>query len=84
MPKYAYECQNCIHAFEIYHSMSEKLLDCPECQITGSLAKIPSLTQSFADKEKKSSKPGKIVNSYIQDAKQELKKQKQKLKKVEY
>ncbi len=31
MPTYDYECKECGHKFEEFHSMSKKLKKCPEC-----------------------------------------------------
>jgi putative FmdB family regulatory protein len=83
MPKYAYRCDECENEFEIYHSISDKLKDCKSCNSIQSLIRIPSVTISVVKKDNKL-KIGEVVNSHIEDARQELKKEKEKLKKVTY
>ncbi len=62
--------------------MSATQKECIEC---GSLKifKIPSLSVTKTNSNG-SSKPGKIVNTYIEDAKLEVKKQKKQLRSEEY
>lgn len=35
MPTYAYHCEVCNEEFEEYHSMSEKVEECPKCKAAG-------------------------------------------------
>ena len=83
MPKYAYRCSECENEFEIYHSINDKLKDCKSCESIESLIRIPSLITKVVKKDNKL-KIGEVVNSHIEDARQELKKEKEKLKKVTY
>lgn len=32
MPTYQYECEECGHTFEVLHSMTKRLKECPECK----------------------------------------------------
>tara|TARA_R110002051_G_scaffold323545_2_gene417552 strand:- start:736 stop:1008 length:273 start_codon:yes stop_codon:yes gene_type:complete len=86
MPKYAYRCSECENEFETYHSISDKLRNCDLCfQISGeTLIRIPSLTIKVVKKVNNNTKVGEVVNSHIEDARQELKKEKEKLKKITY
>jgi len=84
MPKYSYKCSECETLFEIVHPMSEKLSDCLECEISGSLSRIP---YSFTTKHKTFSgklKAGTIVEESINDFRKDLKEQKKELKNTEY
>ena len=75
MPKYTYKCKECEHIFEITHSMGERLTDCIECNTIESLAKIPhQIATQFKNKE-----VGSIVDSYIEEAKEEVREEKKKL-----
>jgi putative FmdB family regulatory protein len=84
MPKYAYRCNECENEFQIYHSMNDKLKDCESCELTGSLVRIPSLTTRVHKNTDNNTKVGEVVKSHIEDAKQQLKKEKEKLKKITY
>ena len=81
MPRYVYRCKKCEHIFEVTHSMSEKLKDCPACEVLDSLFRVPSNTIKKVSKKKK---VGEIVKQHIKDAKEELKKDKKKMKIEEY
>lgn len=74
MPLYCYRCQDCYHEFEVRHSMSFEDQTCTECSSTN-VFKLPSLSQTRTSL-KTSSRPGKVVDQYIQDVKKELKQEK--------
>ncbi len=82
MPVYCYRCPDCGIDFEKRHSMNTVQDKCVEC---GSLKifKIPSLSNTKSPSSAPS-KPGKIVSTYIKDAKLEIKKHKQQLRSEEY
>ena len=84
MPKYIYRCNECEDQFEIYHSMSDKLRDCESCEITGSLIRVPSFTTKVTRSANDNVKVGHVVTSHIEDARQQLKKEKEKLTKITY
>ena len=77
MPRYAYRCRMCTREFEVFHGMSEKLENCEEC--SGVLFRIPSTT--FTTKKiGGNEKPGQIVKEFIEDVKEEVEAEKQKMK----
>ena len=77
MPRYAYRCRTCTREFEVFHGMSEKLENCEEC--SGVLFRVPSTT--FTTKNTGGNeKPGQIVKDFIEDAKEEIEAEKQKMK----
>jgi len=84
VPKYIYRCSECENEFETYHSMSDKLKDCEACELTGSLVRIPSLTIKVFKNTDNNTRVGEVVKSHIEDARQQLKKEKEKLKKITY
>lgn len=83
MPKYVYHCSSCKETYEIFHGMSEDHEVCEMCKKRGTLIRVPGLIGSLKFVEKES-KPGKIVNEYIVNAKKELKQEKKALKEKEF
>jgi hypothetical protein len=62
--------------------MSEKKTDCEHCNALGSLFKIPSLSEDPLQVSR-DRKTGAIVDEYIRNVKEEIKKEKRALKDVE-
>lgn len=81
MPVYCYKCNDCSEEFEVRHSMSFDGQLCLNCD-SSSVFKVPSIGQAKVSK-KSSSRPGKIVDEYIRDAKKEIKQEKLKLRSEE-
>ena len=85
MPVYLYRCRSCEETFEVRHSMSEEHTECVKCG-SESIFRVPSLSEikpqsslSYEDKRR----PGKIVNDFIEETKQAVKKEKRELQKEE-
>jgi hypothetical protein len=77
VPTYCYACKKCKLNFEVRHSMSYEDQKCIFCE-SKEIFKIPSLLEK---KPKiKSSKPGKVVEEYIEDTKKQIKKEKNNMK----
>ena len=78
MPKYSYKCTNCQEVLTKYHGFTERLSDCPLCESSDCLVRTPSsfVTEKQDDRPKK---VGELVNEYIDETREELKKQKEKL-----
>ena len=74
MPKYSYRCSHCCKEFEIYHSMFEEITKC-DCG-SDNIERIPSLSFSVSNHDK----AGKLVKEFIENTKQDIKAEKQKLK----
>ena len=83
MPRYTYICKKCEKIFVATHSMNEKLKNCSffECQENGELERIPAIINK---KKAKDEKEGQEVKRYIEETKNEVKKEKQKLTQQEY
>ena len=79
MPTYCYRCLDCKEEFEARHSMSYDQQVCLRCE-SQNLIKISSFTTSKKKSESSNTRPGKIVDDYIREAKQEIKKEKKQLK----
>lgn len=79
MPKYAYRCKECDHAFETVHGMFVKLQNCDECSMDGTLLRVPSVSYSMKSKVSSDKKTGEIVKEFIDSAKQEVEKQKKEM-----
>ncbi len=80
MPVYCYKCTDCKQEFEARHSMSFEEQKCIHCG-SESIFKVPSLSKNniFSG----ANRPGKVVDKYIKDAKQEIQREKIKLKSEE-
>lgn len=84
MPKYTYKCKECKNCFDIVHGMLVKLKDCDACNTIGTLFRVPSVSYSMINKEDKGPKTGAVVKEFIEDAKQDLKKEKAEMQREEY
>lgn len=83
MPKYAYKCAACNDHFEAFHLMSEVLKDCNKCGEKCSLKKVISFPINV-QKNNKEQKVGEVVKQHIEEAKEDIKKEKKKLREQEY
>tara|TARA_R110000765_G_scaffold111732_1_gene203676 strand:+ start:64 stop:327 length:264 start_codon:yes stop_codon:yes gene_type:complete len=85
MPKYVYKCADCEFIFEANHSIKDKLKDCPSCNITNSLGRLPT---SFSVVKPNSTitnqKAGTVTKEKIEEFREELKSDKEKLKNRDY
>ena len=80
MPRYAYRCEECEIYFEIVHSIKEKLIDCEGCNTEGALKRVPYVSRLL----KKGDSSGKLVVQHIEETRNELAEEKEKLRKVEH
>ena len=67
--------------FEVTHSMSEKRRDCPSCNTSDSLFRVPS---NVVKKVARTKKVGDVVKAHIEEVKQEVKEEKERIRKEEY
>ena len=78
MPRYSYKCDSCETCFLAMHPSDEVLEKCNICDSTGSLTKL--LTKpTYVAKGRKNKKVGQLTEDFIDEARQDLKKQKQDL-----
>ena len=85
MPKYAYHCKTCGDDFYAFHLMSEKLEKKEGCKNKKdcSLSKVPSFPINL-NKIDRVEKVGDLVKQHIEEAKEDIKREKEKLKKKEF
>ena len=86
MPKYVYFCKECEETFETKHSLQKICTICQVCEAEGNLERKP--TGFFLSKKQGNltgkSQPGEVVKTTIEEAKEELELDQNKLKKREY
>ena len=80
MPRYTYRCNSCEEEAEVIHRMSEKRTLCEQCG-EETLERVPS--QIFSTKPEPLQRTGAIVDSYIENAKKEVEREKKILKERE-
>jgi putative FmdB family regulatory protein len=80
MPRYEYKCKDCENTVILSHSRKDVVAVkiCPNCDSSSELERIYSFTIS-KDAVQKENKPGSLVKSHIEEAKEELKEEKKKL-----
>ena len=84
MPRYTYHCEACEIIFQVAHSIKERLTDCEECNSKDVLKRIPSVPLILNKKENNhKQKVGSFVKEYIENAKEDLKQEKEELLKQE-
>ena len=77
MPNYMYKCISCGQVINIFHSFAEKATDCELCGAENSLQRDFSAPFTFTGKSiEKKSQPGQVVNEFIEQAKEQIKKDK--------
>ncbi len=76
MPSYVYECSDCRDVTEVFHSMSEERTDCETCGAENTLNKIPEVPIYL-----KKNDAGNIVKQHIEEAKQQVREDKERMTK---
>jgi putative FmdB family regulatory protein len=87
MPIYIYFCTKCEKEFKVFHSIKEKYETCmqaTECIQSGSLKRMPSNFSLAIKNKSENGKVGNLVEKFIEDNKQDLKKEKEILRSREY
>jgi len=82
MPRYVYRCEACRGEFEISHGMFHEQRECILCRRIETIVKVPNFSIKKTQDEQQS-RPGKIVDEFIRDAKKDLKEQRKELKSEE-
>ena len=80
MPRYTYRCESCKEVFEISHGMFFEQEKCIKCHATGQLTKVPDFSIKKQAEKAAEKRVGAVVDEFIKDAKQDLKKQRKELK----
>jgi putative FmdB family regulatory protein len=83
MPIYYYNCKNCKEVTKVMHSITACLTNCEHCEAEDSLVRIPSHFASSI-KQTGSKNTGDLVKEKIEEFKQDLQEEKDKLKSEEY
>jgi|TARA_R110002012_G_C11593164_1_gene606461 putative FmdB family regulatory protein len=76
MPSYVYECSDCGDVLEVFHSMSDERTDCEVCKTKNTLNRIPEIPIYV-----KSKTAGKVVQQHIEEAKQQIREDKERVTK---
>ena len=86
MPLYTYECSSCKEIYDIRHSFREEPVKCERCDDKECLVRIPSMPFIVKKINSDSSKPkpGSLVNKHIEETRQSLKEEREKLKQREH
>tara|TARA_Y100000310_G_scaffold326978_1_gene392647 strand:+ start:507 stop:773 length:267 start_codon:yes stop_codon:yes gene_type:complete len=80
MPRYVYRCDKCEKTFQVVHSIKEKLTDCEECDSKDTLKRVPSIPLVLNNKQDNDKRQvGSFVKEYIENAKEDLKQEKEEL-----
>ena len=83
MPTYSYKCLECKIVFDVFHSMSETIEECEVCK--GPVKKALAGTSRIKrDMQPQGAKPGTLVKKYIQDAKEDLKTERERILQKEF
>lgn len=80
MPRYVYKCKKCEGSFTVFHGMSEDYSRCELCNELDCVFRIPQMPSI----KNVDNKVGQIVKQHIEDAKKEIKEEKQRMKKQEF
>jgi len=79
MPIYDYQCEDCKKQFKIMHSMSEECTECGYC-LSSNVTRVVADVVNHIDESKYKSKAGDLVKSHIEEARKEIREQKQEMK----
>lgn len=84
VPKYYYRCKTCNRAFEVIHSITEKLCDCDKCLTSGSLNRepyTPMVLKTSSVNPDDSTTAGQRVRAFIEESRQDLEGQRHEINK---
>ena len=86
MPTYTYKCMDCEEVFDVVHLMSEKCTECVTdgCTATSGFVKILQGVTVRKSKSNNREKPGSVVNRHIEETKQEVEAEKNRMRQEEY
>tara|TARA_R100000005_G_C4859825_1_gene121847 strand:- start:161 stop:418 length:258 start_codon:yes stop_codon:yes gene_type:complete len=80
MPTYVYKCGECEEIFEYFHSYKVKMTTCESCG-SEALNKMLNTPVNIAKRlNKGNASPGKIVKETIEETKQEMEREKKRLR----
>ena len=79
MPIYNYQCGDCKEHFEMMHSMMEECTECAYC-LSSNVIKVVANIVDDVDQTKFKSKAGDLVKSHIEEAREDIRKQKKEMK----
>ena len=79
MPRYLYHCSECSEEYQESHSIKERLTDCRLCNSKDSLVRVPSIFSPTHKNRILKQKSGNIVKEFIEESKEDLKRQKEDL-----
>ena len=74
MPRYVYKCSECEGSFTTFHGINDDQDYCELCLATNCVRRIPQIPSV-----KHKTNVGNVVKEYINDAKDELSKEKKRL-----
>jgi len=85
MPRYRYQCEKCSEILEISHSIKERIADCKKCGEINCLKRLLTKIRYVSNNKTATQNPaGHAVKKFIEEAKQDTKEEKKKLKNQEY
>ena len=79
MPFYDYYCSECESTFSVFLSMTEEQQSCTKCT-SSEITKVVHGIMNPVDQSRYKSSVGDVVKSHIKQAKQEVKEEKEKMK----
>tara|TARA_B100000131_G_scaffold89924_1_gene86599 strand:- start:4420 stop:4686 length:267 start_codon:yes stop_codon:yes gene_type:complete len=80
LPKYTYRCEECEVVFCERHSATKRVKNCKECGSEDALVRLPSNFRVLKETTESPARAGSLVKQSIEDFKQDLASEKQKLK----
>ena len=75
MPRYVYRCDECQDEFMVFHLISEEIHKKENCLGSCNLHRIPQLTNDPKKIKNKTKKEGQVVNEYIKEVGEEIKRE---------
>ena len=80
MPLYVYKCGACDSEFNCMHSIKTTINICSLCNAVDNLSRIPQMVSFGVTSATDKKEVGDVVNEHIEEAKQQLSEEKEKLK----
>ncbi len=80
MPLYVYQCGACGGQFNSMHSIQTTVTVCALCGVEDNLRRVPQMISFGRKKSADNKKVGDVVNDHIEEAREEVAKEKEKMK----